>query len=553
MFNIKSLKTWKTITKPHKGLFWGQLITSIIPSILSILITIPSARLINNLSVYNYQEANNSLLEILIIVFIEFVFWNINYFLYPKQLKYIYIKLHNQIFDKILTADDENLSINSKEKIINILSTNLLSMIDFTYIFTHKVSHLITTIILISVILINNFELGIITISICLISYLLYNIVNFFFSKRTEKIQLAKDNIAETFGSIIDGKNLSKDLNLVDKLKEKYNDSVKNMLNNYKKEHIIKLFSDKWIYYIWKILVYFTIFYLITLVEKNLFSLTMYLIITPYLSTSIESLFNFLSLFQHINIAKISSLRIKTILDMPSSDIISFGNNTTSEINGVITFNNISFTPNNHDKIYGSLNKFSLSINKNKITLIQGKKQCGKRALFYMLGRKIKPTTGTITFDSINIYDFDKFSYNNNFSYTTSSPYFFNDSIINNLKLLNKKLKIIKNTLKFLNIDTEINDLKNGYLTNLTTENINSYLRFMIGLARSILTESEIICIYEFPIGLTNDEINNIKKVLNNLKKYHTILIFSASNLINDIVDNHYIIENGNLKNFNHE
>ena len=91
-----------------------------------------------------------------------------------------------------------------------------------------------------------------------------------------------------------------------------------------------------------------------------------------------------------------------------------------------------------------------------------------------MLRRKIRPSTGTITFDTINIYDFDKYTYINNLSYTTSSPYFFNDSIINNLKYVSKNIKQIKDVLRKLNIYNIIEELPEKFNTNVLKDNIFS-------------------------------------------------------------------------------
>ena len=51
-----------------------------------------------------------------------------------------------------------------------------------------------------------------------------------------------------------------------------------------------------------------------------------------------------------------------------------------------------------------------------------------------LLRRAIRPDNGTITFDTINIYDFDIETYKHNISYVTNKPYFFNDTILQNLK-----------------------------------------------------------------------------------------------------------------------
>ena len=553
MTNIKSFKLWLNISNPKRFLFFMQIITAIIPAIINVLIAIPSASLINNLSVFNYQEAYYTLIKILILITIEFLFYNINYLLYNKQIKHIYKELNNALFTKILSASDIELNTNSKEKIINTISNNLLNIVEFSNNFSHKFCYLITSIIMLSFVFYYSIVLGFITILISFFTYLLYLILNHFLLKRTIMLQEAKDEILENFSYVYDGINISSDLNLSFVLKDKYNNSVNNIIKNHKKEHILKLFSNEWVKFLYQILFYLTTFYLISLVEKNSFSLTTYLLLTPYILNTINNTFKYFSLYHDLSIVKVSCLRIKTLLDMQNKDLLVYGNNKTSDIEGIISFSNLSFLPNNNELIFGKLNLFSLEIEKNKLYLIQGSKKCGKRALFYLLKRKLKPTTGTITFDNINIYDFDHNSYINNISFTTSHPYFFNDSIINNLKLINNNSKKIKQLATKLNINQQILNLPNGYNTNILkeTNKISPYLKFMLGIIRSLLQNSEIMCIYEFPIGLTNEEIKNITNTLKLIKTNHTILIFSATNPLGNIFDSTITIKNGKVSNIN--
>ena len=550
MINTKSLRIWFKVANPNKWLFLWQFITAVVPAITAIISSIPAAKLINFLSVYDYQQAKIQLLYILILLTIEFIFWNINYCIYPIQIKKIYTNIQGDIFKKVLLASESELKNNTKEKMMNIISTNMTSIIAFSDIFTKKTSHLLTSLVTLCIIFYYNFSLGLITLGISLLSYLMYSLFNSLLAKQTLKIQNRRDDVLENFSYVVDGRGLSNDLNLISKLKEKYDNSVNNMIKNYKKEHILKLFSNKWTWYFYKILVCFTTFYLVTLVENNTFTLTIYLLLTPYVSSSVENIFTFFDVFYGMNDAKISAQRIKTIQDMTTADFVAFGNNSTTNINGNILFSNISFIPKENEKIYGKINQTSFHLEKNKLHSFVGVKNCGKRALFFMLRRKLRPSTGTITFDTINIYDFDKIAYTNNFSYTTSSPYFFNDTILNNLKYINKNTKTIKKIIKFLNIDTLINSLPDGFNTNIIRDSnsVSTYLKFMIGLARAILSESEILCIYEFPIGLNKDEIQNIRHILKEYKKNHTILIFCAINPIEEITDQHFNIENGDIK-----
>ena len=553
---LKSIRTWKKISQPKGSVLFWQFITALFPVIIEIILAVPAARLISSLSVFDYNTAKLNLIYCLGLIFLCFILWNINYILYPKQIKHIYTNIHNNIFNKILSTDNQSFKQNSKEKMINILSTNMLSMTEFTNLLSKKFAYLFASIIMLIIIFYYSYIIGLIVLFISLLAYLFYLIVNKQLANRTNDIQNSRDVLLENFGDVVDGRNVSNDLNLVEKLKNKYISSVNNISYSYKKEHILKLFAEKWIYYFWKILVNVLTFYLITLVESNNFSLTIYLILTPYLSSTIQHLFNFLSVLTDLNLAKVSALRIKTILDMSDKDMIDFGKNTTNEIDGAITFTNVSYTQEkNSNNIFGNIKTFSLHIPKGRFTFFQGIKNCGKRAIFYMLRREIRPTTGTITFDTVNIYDFDKDTYSKNMSYVNKKPYFFNDSIINNLKYINPNTKIIKATLQELFIMEDILKLEDGLNTNIfkNRDYVSTYLLFMIGLARAILTNSEIISIYELPIGLTQREIQTIERVLKKLKKSRTILFFSATDYFSNLVDIHCSVVDGTIKKLSEE
>ncbi len=548
----QSLKLWKTIAKPKKSLLFWQFLTDVIPALLELFLTILSANLIGSLSVFDYYSAKQFLIYSIATLSICFLFWNINYFLYPKQLRHIYSTINLKIFDKILKTNNHSLRHASKEKMINIIGSNLLTLAEFSNTFSKKITHLLSSLISLAIIFYYNTFLGLFCVFTALSSFLLYSLFTALRSKQINRLQESKDELLEFFGNAVDGRNLFADPNIVSKFKEKYLSSVKNISKNHKKEHLLDLLSEKYIYFFWTTLILVITFYLIGLIQNYNLSLTTFLIISPYLSSSILNFFNFLSLFSDLSNATIAAQRMKTILDMDEKELIEFGKNCTDAIDGSIHFNNVSYsnTQKNYSEIFGNLKETSFKLPPNQCTLFQGLKGCGKRSIFYMLKREIKPTTGTITLDNINIYDFDKETFSNNISFATRSPYFFNDTIINNMKYVNKDIKQIKNVFKFLNISDNIYNLPSKLETNLIKDKdlLSSYVIFMLGLARCLLTSSEIIMIYELPIGITQSELLNIKKCFQKIKKNHNIIIFSATNHFPDLVDNHFSVENGTVK-----
>jgi len=358
----------------------------------------------------------------------------------------------------------------------------------------------------------------------------------------------------ETFADMVDGRTLSNDLNLKDTLKQRYFNKVDRLLTHYKKRINLQSIRDNWIYIFYTFIILLATLYLVKLVERNIITLTLYLIVTPYLTSAITKMKDFFSIFNDLQNANISALRVKTILDMSEKDLIEFGNNSTDKIEGAITFSNVSYSSYNKlDKSLNSIKMLNTQIIKNQIVLFQGQRNCGKRALFYMLRRATRPDNGTITFDTINIYDFDVETYKHNLSYITNKPYFFNDSILENLRYIEPNKKKVFEVCKKLGIHEIISNLPEGYETNLSKNPtaLSDPNRFLLGLARAVLTKSEIFMIYEFPVGLNQTELETIIQTLKELKKQRTILIFSADNKMADIIDRHFIIKAGEVNEIN--
>ena len=91
--------------------------------------------------------------------------------------------------------------------------------------------------------------------------------------------------------------------------------------------------------------------------------------------------------------------------------------------------------------------------------------------------------------------------------------------------------------------------LPNTYQTSLQTEpNIfSNFEKYLLSIARAILTGSNVLLLYEFPTGITTEEQETIKNILKTLKRTKTIIIFSALNLFPELLDKHFIVENNKV------
>lgn len=548
---FENIKTWKNVTKPNNTIWFFQFVFSVIPSICFVLTSIPNAKFVTCIINRSYDEAKHYLLLSFILSMIYAISWHIQYLLDNKQLCHVYHKIQKQIFDKIFIADDSNFHLNSKAKMINIISNNITELSDFCDYSAIKFACFFEFVILICIIFSNNIIVGLFMTAVAFLVFLVLKTTNFLIAKTNLKLFHDRDNLSEHFSNIVDNRIISQDFNLKDSLEKTYFEKVYSITKNYKSRTILKSMKDNFVFVLHTLTTFLITLYLINLIKLDQITSTTLLVLVPYLSSTSEKIICFSNISADIENGAISAMRVKTLLSMSPKELIDFGNNSSSEISGAITFSHVSYSSENkQNKTLGKINPFFVQIFKNQIALFQGNKNCGKRAIFYMLRRAIRPDTGTITLDTINISDFSQNSFVHKISYATKKPFFFVGTIIQNFKLINPSKHKIFESCKKAKIHEKIASLPESYQTNLTiNQNLFSeFEKFQLSLARAILFDSAIILIYEFPIGMTENETKKLQEIFKELKKTKTIIMFSAKNHFEQIIDRHFLIENNTLK-----
>ncbi len=546
----QSFKNWYTIAKPNKTVWFFQWLTSMIPSACTVISAIPSAKVITCMTVADYNGAILYLCITFGIFLVSIISWHIQYMLDIKQLGRIYPRIQEQLFNKIFKAEDASFKYTSKEKIINTITNNITTLSDFCDYTAFKSAYLVQAFITLVIIFTTNWLVGILIFSIAILVFFIMNALNHAIAKLSNNIYDERDKMTETFADLIDNRDIANDMNIKEKLHDKYFGRVNNIVKKYGKRNVLKSLRDNWVYLLYTFIILLATLYIVKLVSDNVLTLTLYFVLTPYLTSAITKFVDFFGLVDNLETANIAALRVKTLIDMSEKDIINFGKNSTNKISGALTFTNVEYSSSQKiDKSLNNIKQFNTQIQKGEVVLFEGQRNCGKRALFYMLRRAIKPDSGTITLDTVNIYDFDVDSYKHIISYTTSKPYFYIDTILENLKLINPNKKYIYEACKKVGIHDAIMALPDGYNTNLSLNPtaLTDGQKFLLGLARTLITKCDILMIYEFPVGLSEKEQKQIKNTLTSLKSRQTILIFSAINVVEDIINRHFLIENGKV------
>ena len=179
---------------------------------------------------------------------------------------------------------------------------------------------------------------------------------------------------------------------------------------------------------------------------------------------------------------------------------------------------------------------------------IVGKSGEGKSTILKLINKSYKIDDGKIYIDDVDLNELDETSIKNNISIVSQSPYIFNLSIKDNIKLSNPNAteEEIISVCKQSQIHDDIIKMDNGYDT-LVGENgviLSGGQKKRIAIARALIKQSKIILFDEATSSLDNNNQEQIKKVMKKLSSNHTIIIVAhrLSTILN--ADNIYFLNN---------
>lgn len=193
-----------------------------------------------------------------------------------------------------------------------------------------------------------------------------------------------------------------------------------------------------------------------------------------------------------------------------------------------ISLVNLSFSFNTISQIYDNLN---FNFQKNKIYGFKGSSGSGKSTFINLLTGLLKPNSGKILVDGVdinkNIYDWQ-----NKISYVTQDIFLLDDTILNNIAFGKNENEInqdiVNDVLNRSGLRTFIDQLRNGMDTIVGEKGvkISGGQKQRIGLARALYKKPKILVLDEATNSLDK---NTEKSILDSLKKLNDITIFLVS------------------------
>lgn len=287
------------------------------------------------------------------------------------------------------------------------------------------------------------------------------------------------------------------------------------------------------------------------LTSKKLLTISNFIILYMY-RKRIENLLSFYNRFvNQIKDYNLSATRVFEILgdhfkkERP-------GGLDLNNIQGKIEFNNVNFAYQQHHKV---LQNISFTINPGERIGFVGQSGSGKSTLFNLIVKLYPVENKKIYIDDIDINEISYKSLRSKISLIPQSPYIFNFTILENLKIANEEatMEEVITACKQADIYDRIMEFDKGFDTIVGEGGVilSGGEKQRLSIARSLLKQSNILLLDEATSSVDNITQKNIQTAIEKINRNTTILIIAhrLSTIINCdriiVIDDGKIIDTG--------
>ena len=476
------------------------------------------------------------------------IIWYFNYYIYSFLQTYYCDIIHKKLFNKICTSSRRISKTLDNGKMLSLVGDDIPSyclLLDSTTVYLSTIFMAILTVILIFR---ANFIFALITV-ISLVIYLVFMTKTMDkFSKYLKEQKKHNDTINSTYVEELNALKEIKTLPIKDNLYKK----LQTKLNRYSKAYFKKRKyyarnenTSTLIPQYTKVILYLI---LLLFIMKFNATIDLVILIIGYYDQLIENLTELVGSYREIKEYHVSVKRVNEVLTYEDDLSNLFGKYENNEIYGSIVLKNVSYKYNSKY----ILDNISLEIKPNTLNVIIGPSGSGKTTLFDLLLRFYPINGGEIFLDGVNIYEYSDSIYASNITLVKQNPFIYNMSIRDNLRLVNGNKKRQEEVIKEVGLHEFIMSLPKGYSTILTQNatNISGGQKQLLSIARSLLTDAEILLMDDVTASLDPKTTNQIIELLVRLKKDHTILVVTnREDLINQ-ADKIIYMNNGKAKSY---
>ncbi|MBQ9790721.1 MAG: ABC transporter ATP-binding protein [Clostridia bacterium] len=283
----------------------------------------------------------------------------------------------------------------------------------------------------------------------------------------------------------------------------------------------------------------------VALIFYGRIDIAVFMIVYNYRNSISNFANNIIHLKDYLNDCAVSAQRVNELFDNEKYPVETFGNTSLEKVRGHIQFKNVKFE---YKKDVPVLKDISFEIKPNSIVSFVGKSGSGKTTISALLG-KLYPLEkdgehGQILIDGIDINQLTKDALRDNVCIVPQSPYMFNMTIAENLRLA-KPNATDEELLEVLD-QSQLLDFVNASENKLNSKigengiQLSGGQKQRLAIARSLLKNAKIIVFDEATSALDNENQAKIKNIMKNLSKDHTIIMIAHR--LSTVIDSDNII-----------
>lgn len=396
-----------------------------------------------------------------------------------------------------------------------------------------------------------NIYLGLYLILNVIFIYILTSKKLYYYKSAKKDYKEKDEKVVGLYTDVIRGIREIKDLNLKSIVLRDVNKRQTETIKAEIKSIHTKRTWNRWIKAFQHILDFIFILLSVYFIINNTLQISSFMIIFLYKNKVLDLIDYISEIREKLADGKVSASRVFDIITYNSFSKEIYGTTKLDNIKGNIEFKKVEFKYNSN-KLFENL---TFKVEPNKMIAIVGKSGEGKSTILKLISKSYSANSGEILIDNHNINDLSEETIKNNISVVSQSPYIFNLSIKENIKLANSNAtdnEIIE-VCKKAQIHDVITSMKDGYNT-LVGENgviLSGGQKQRIAIARALIKKSKIILLDEATSSLDNNNQEKIKNVIKDLASDHTIIIVAhrLSTIVDSdnifIIDKHKISASG--------
>ena len=200
----------------------------------------------------------------------------------------------------------------------------------------------------------------------------------------------------------------------------------------------------------------------------------------------------------------------------------------------------------NVTKKYGSrvaVKDLNLTVDKGEVVGFLGPNGAGKSTTMNMITGYFAPTSGEILIDDKNIL-FNDYESKEKIGYLPETPPLYLDMTVNEYLNFVCEMKSVKKSDRKTSLEHVLNVVKINDVRTRLIRNLSKGYRQRVGLAQAILGDPELLIFDEPTVGLDPKQIIEIRSLIEELGKNHTIIL--SSHILSEVsaVCNRVIIIN---------